>query len=493
MEKDLNKKVGKATLWSSITEIAAKLVAPITNAILARLLVPEAFGVVATLTMVVSFAEIFTDAGFQKFLVQRQFKDDEELDCSTNVAFWTNLGLSILIWIGIACFATPIANMVGSPGAELAIIVMSMQIPVLAFSSIQMARYRRDFDFKTLFVVRMCTTAVPLVITVPLALVFRSYWALVIGTLARDVVNAVILTARSKWKPTFSYSFEKLKQMVSFSLWTVVENVSIWLTSYVGTFIVGQALSAHFLGLYKTTISTTGSYFSLVTAATTPVLFSALSRCQDDDAGFKDTFFRFQRMVALLVFPLGCGLFVYRELAVSILLGAQWLEAADFFGLWALTSSVTIIFSHYNSELFRSKGKPKLSVLAQVLHLAALVPALLWSMDKGFTVLTVTRSLIRLQMILVSMIILWFVAKISFVRIIKNVWVSLLASAVMTVAGFFLRQVFDNAIWEIATVLMCILIYAGVILVIPAGRKQLAEVSFLKKIFRLKDTGETKK
>ena len=331
MEKDLNKKVGKATLWSSITEIAAKLVAPITNAILARLLVPEAFGVVATLTMVVSFAEIFTDAGFQKFLVQRQFENDDELNSSTDVAFWTNLCLSVLIWIGISCFATPIANLVGSPGAELAIIVMSLQIPVLAFSSIQMARYRRDFDFKTLFVVRMCTTAVPLVITVPLALIFRSYWALVIGTLMRDVVNAVILTARSKWKPKFYYNFVKLQQMLSFSMWTVVENVSIWLTSYVGTFIVGQALSAHFLGLYKTTISTTGSYFALVTSATTPVLFSALSRCQDDEVGFRDTFFKFQRMVALLIFPLGCGLFVYRELAVSILLGAQWLEAADYY------------------------------------------------------------------------------------------------------------------------------------------------------------------
>ncbi|MBR2309185.1 MAG: lipopolysaccharide biosynthesis protein [Oscillospiraceae bacterium] len=487
MEKDLNKKVGQATKWSSITEIAAKLVSPITNMILARLLVPEAFGVVATLTMVVSFAEIFTDAGFQKYLVQRQFEDDDDLNQSTNVAFWTNLCLSVLIWIGIACFATPIANLVGSPGAELAIIVMSLQIPVLAFSSIQMARYRRDFDFKTLFVVRMCTTAVPLVVTVPLALVFRSYWALVIGTLMRDIVNAAILTVRSKWKPRFYFNFAKLKQMLSFSMWTVVENISIWLTSYIGTFIVGQALNAYYLGLYKTTISTTGSYFALVTSATTPVLFSALSRCQNDPTGFKDTFFRFQRMVAMLVFPLGFGIFVYRELAVSILLGQQWMETADFFGLWSLTSAITIIFSHYNSEVFRSMGKPKLSVLVQVLHLAALVPLLLWSMDKGFTVLTVTRSLVRFQMILVSMIAVWFVAKISFLKVLKNVWPSLVAATVMAAAGMCLRTVIDSIIWEIATVLICVVIYAGVMMLLPAGRKQLAEVPILRKVFHLKE------
>ena len=80
MQEGLSKRLGQATKWSSITEIATKLIAPITNAILARLLVPEAFGVVATLTMVVSFAEIFTDAGFQKYLVQHEFSDQEELD-----------------------------------------------------------------------------------------------------------------------------------------------------------------------------------------------------------------------------------------------------------------------------------------------------------------------------------------------------------------------------------------------------------------------------
>ena len=87
MSANINKKVGQATKWSSITEIIAKLISPITNMILARLLVPEAFGVVATITMVISFAEIFTDAGFQKYIIQHEFLDDEALNNSTNVAF----------------------------------------------------------------------------------------------------------------------------------------------------------------------------------------------------------------------------------------------------------------------------------------------------------------------------------------------------------------------------------------------------------------------
>ena len=382
MEKDLSKKMGQATKWSGLTEIIAKLISPITNAVLARLLVPEMFGVIATLTIVISFAEIFTDAGFQKYIVQHQFKDDEDIEISTNVAFWTNLTLSVIIWGVISYFAAPITNLVGSPGCELAITVMGLQIPLIAFSSIQIARYRRDFDFKSLFISRMATTMVPLVVTIPVAVYTKSYWALIAGTLSREVLNAVILTVRSKWKPKLIYSFIKLKEMISFSLWTVVENVLIWMTNYLGAFIVSVSLNSYYLGLYKTSISTVNSITMLITSATSPVLFSALSRCQNDEAMFRNVFYKFQRMVALLVLPLGVGLFVYRELATKILLGNRWIETADFLGMWAITSSICILFSNYNSEVFRSKGKPGLSALTQILHIIVLVPVMLLFVKK---------------------------------------------------------------------------------------------------------------
>lgn len=490
MEKNFSQKVNQATKWSSITEIAVKLVAPITNTILARLLMPEVFGVVATLTIVVSFAEIFTDAGFQKYLVQHQFTDDSDLDKSTNVAFWTNLGLSVIIWAIIAAFATPIANLVGSPGCEIAIIVISAEIPLLAFSSIQMARYRRDFDFKNLFYARMASALVPLFVTVPLAIIFRSYWALVYGTIARDILNAVILMARSSWKPKFMYSWNKLKEMISFSLWTVLENISIWLANNIDIFIISRVLSDYYLGLYKTTITTANGYMNLITAATTPVLFSALSRCQDNDHEFSKVFFKFQRMVAMLVFPLGFGLFVYRELATSILLGSQWAETADFLGMWCLTGALMVIFSYYNSEVFRSKGKPKLSVLSQVLHLVALVPVLIWVADQGYAVLTSARATVRLEGVLASSLILHFVIKIRIKSVLKNVWPSLVSAALMAAAGWWLRTLISGVVWELVTVAFCVLIYAGCMYVIPAGRRQLDEIPLLRKLLHLKELSQ---
>ena len=482
---DIIKKMKQAAKWSSITEIAAKLVAPVTNMILARVLVPEDFGMVATLTMVVSFAEIFTDAGFQKYLVQHEFEDEYDFNISTNVAFWTNFLLSLLIWCVIAYFSAPISNIVGSEGAGLGIVVMSAEIPMLAFSSIQMSRYRREFDFKTLFIVRMITALVPLVVTVPLAILFHNYWALIVGTLARDLLNAIILTIKSEWKPKFQYSFTKLKEMVSFSLWTVIENISIWVTGNIGLFIVGNYLNAHYLGLYKISISTSGSYMGLITSATTPVLFSALSRCQSNEDEFNDIFLRFQRMVAMLVFPLGFGIYIYRDIVTLILLGNQWMEAADFIGMWSLSSALTIIFSHYNSEVFRSKGRPKLSVWTQILHLVVLVPILLWSAKQGFRFLTIAHCVVRIENIFVSCIIIQYFFGIRFMEILKNVWPSLTAATIMAVAGSLLRQCCIGLLWEIITIFLCVLIYITVMAVIPAGRKQLTEIPILQKLSHL--------
>ena len=98
----INDRVVSATKWSVVTEIAAKLVSPITTMVLARLLTPSDFGVLVTATMVISFSEIFTDAGFQKYLIQRKFDSDKELKDATTVAFWSNFTMSVAIGAAIA-------------------------------------------------------------------------------------------------------------------------------------------------------------------------------------------------------------------------------------------------------------------------------------------------------------------------------------------------------------------------------------------------------
>lgn len=467
---ELNNRIVKATKWSTITEVVAKLITPITSIVLARLLTPEAFGVVATLTMVITFAEIFTDAGFQKYLIQHEFVDDIDKEQSTNVAFWSNLIMSLFIWLVIGIFADPIAAMVGNPGLGHVLTIACVSIPLAAFSSIQMALYKRDLDFKTLFKVRIVGICIPLIVTVPLAFYLRSYWALVIGTIATNCANAVLLTVYSKWKPRFFYSFAKLKEMFSFSAWSVVEAVSIWLTGYVDVFIIGIYLNEHYLGLYKTSMTVVGQIMGLITAATTPILFSSLSRLQDDQNAFQTLFFKFQKLVGLLVMPLGVGIYCYSDLVTQILLGNQWLEASSFIGLWGLTSAITIVLSHYSSEVYRAKGRPRLSVLAQVLHLVILLPAVLISVKYGYQALAITRALIRLELIIVNLVIMYIVVKISPLQMLKNISISILASLIMGILAIITKNIFPSLMWELTTVVLCVIIYLTIIMLSPTYR-----------------------
>lgn len=479
---NLNNQVIKATKWSSVTEIAAKLVAPISTVFLARLLTPDAFGVLVTAIMVISFAEIFTDAGFQKYLIQHKFDSEVSLYRSTTVAFWSNLFLSLLIWIGIICFAEDIAILVGNPGRGDVIAVSCFCIPLAAFSSIQMALYKRNLDFKTLFWVRIVGVLIPLVVTIPLAYFTRSYWALIIGMITLNLSNAIILTVKSKWKPSLFYSFSLLKEMFSFTVWSMVEAVSIWMTGYVDIFIVGTMLNQHYLGIYRTSMSTVGQIMGLITAATTPVLFSSLSKLQDDDVQLKQMFFSFQKLIGLLVIPLGVGIYLFRDIITGILLGSQWGEAAHFIGLWGLTSSITIVLAHYCSEVFRAKGKPKLSVLAQVLHMFFLIPVVLWTVNKGFDVLCDSRALVRLTLVLINIILLYKVIGITLMQMLKNIIPSVIAVVPMSIVVYLLMDVSANLFFQLSLILIAVAVYCCVLLLFPKERNIVLNLKkYLKK------------
>ncbi len=472
-ESNLQDKIVNATKWASITEIFAKLIIPITNMILARILTSEVFGVIATVTMITSFADMFTDAGFQKYLVQHEFTDKDEKFQNTNVAFWTNLIISIILWVIIALFSKEIAILVGNPGLGNVIITACIQLPLTSFSSIQMALYRRDFDFKTLFKVRVIAILMPIIVTLPLALLGLGYWAIIIGTIFTQLSNAIILTIKSEWKPKLFYSITILKEMLSFSIWSLIEAISIWFTVWVDAFIISSSLNQYYLGLYKTSTSMVNSLMNLITASTIPVLFSTLSRLQNDDNKFNYMFFKVQRLVSVIVFPLGVGVYLYKDLATKILLGNQWSEASGVIGIWALTSALTIVLGFYCSEVYRAKGRPKLSLLAQVLHLVVLVPTCIISSNYGFWPLVYARSWIRLEMILVHLIIMKFAIGVSIFDTLKNVLPTACVAIGMGIFGNFLQQISESIIWNVFSIILCALFYFVLLFFISDLRKEI--------------------
>ena len=247
--------------------------------------------------------------------------------------------------------------------------------------------------------------------------------------------------------------------MLSFSMWSLVEAISIWLINYVGIFIVGTMLSQYYLGLYKTSMTTVNQFTSVITAAFTPVIFSALSRMQNDSEKFKETFLKFQRLTSYLVVPMGIGIFLYRDLVTKILLGDQWSEAADFIGLWGVVSTIKIIYSNYCYEVYRAKGRPKLAVLAQVCQLVVLVPVIYFTATIGFVPLYIARSLIVIELLIVNQFIMHFACGFSTWEMIKNTYHSFVASVLMSGAAILLQMVSTNILWSIASIFICIGVY----------------------------------
>lgn len=482
MQKDLNMQIVNATKWSVFAEVASKLITPIVNIILARLLTPDEFGIVASITIITSFADIFTDAGFQKYVIQHEFCNDEDLNKYSDVAFTSNVSLSVLIYIIIFVFRNKLAEAVGCPGAYTGLAIASLTVLCTSFSSIAIARFRKDLNFKPLFYIRLGSTLIPLLVTVPLAIALRSYWAIVIGTLSQQLFIAVLSIVISKYKPRIRFNKVIFVDMVSFSLWNLFETLSIWFAGQANIFIVVSVLDSFYLGLYKTGMSTINSYMGIITAAITPVLFSALSRAQNDKSTYNQTFNGFQKSVALLVIPMGAGIFLYRSFAVQLLLGSQWMQIADFMGLWALMSAMTITFSNTACEVYRSMGKPKISFILQMIYLCFYVPSIYFSANSGdFRLLCIVSCLIRLLPITFDLITLRAKFDISMRNMIRNTGIPFVATGIMIVIAIILRQVSVKIVWNLISIVICIIVYFGVVLVIPSSRR---EVKNLARRFR---------
>lgn len=453
------RKISNSMKWSTAGEALAKLIAPITNMILARILVPEDFGIVATVNMIITFVELFADSGFAKYIIQSDFKDERELKEYASVAFWTNLSISILLWGGIYLLRRPVAKIVGNEGYENVIVIAASQLVIISLSSIQTALFRREFDFKTLFFSRIIMSVAPLAITIPLAFYFRNFWSLIYGSICQQLFSALFLLFRSSWKPKLAFSFSKLRRMLSYSLWSMAEAIAYWLTTWYDVLIMGSFFSAYYLGIYKNSLNMVNSLMQLVKASVIPVLFSSLSRAKDDQIEFNITYNSFQRLAGSVVIPLGAGVFMFRELATSILLGNQWTEAANIIGSYALSASGMLVFVSFYGEALKAKGVPKLFFLFEILSLLLIIPACLYIRLFGFWPFVYFRSASVLIQIILGFFFVKKAAGLSAKEMLENILAPLICTILMLIVGQILRHYFTETVWQFLIIGICIFVY----------------------------------
>lgn len=477
----------KATGWAFGAECAAKLIVPITNMILARILDPQAFGIVVTINMVISFADMFTSAGFQKYIIQHDYKNEERLHNSATVAFWSNFSISMFALIIITIFNSQIASLVGSEGYGLGIVVASIALPLTSLSSIYEGLYKRTLNFRVLFLIRVLVCLVPLVVTIPLALLGFGYWSLIIGTLAGHILkNIIYVIYKRTWFPRLYYSFKELKEMLSFGIWTLLEACVSWMITYVDVFMVSYYLDTYYTGLYKTAQSTVTSTLSIITSAIQPVLFSVLSRYQSDEYTFKKEYLSFVKYTSLFMIPAGLGMLSYSDFLTRVLLGKQWIGASEFIGYWAFATALVCVFGELNREAYRAMNRPNVSFYVQLSHLIFVAPICFIAVKGGFKTLTIVRPLAYLEVIILHVICTKLVIKVPLGVYFKNIIPSTVCAVAMYMFSLATKRVLPaNMISQFIQIVMCVLVYGALICCIPSYRELI-----FKAIQEVKKRGE---
>lgn len=359
----------KSLKWSFLGEFFAKIAVPLSTMFLARILSPEIYGIATAVTIVMTFCETVLENGFAKYIIQHDFADEEEQKKSFTVLFWFSLVASILSCLVIFFLRYPLSQAIGNDGYEFVLVVATAQIPFATLSALFAADLKRSFKFNKLFVVRMVYCLIPFAVTLPLALAGLSYWALVIGTIAAQFIQLVVLILISKKKIEFYFSFQLLGKVLKKAFPMIFESIIIWVCTWTSTLLATQLFDTEVVGLIKVSNSTVASIFALFATSFTSVLFPTLSRLKDNQEEFEDSFYSIQQASFCLLLPIGLGCFFYSDLITRIFLGSGWMQASFIIGVFALTKPLNCCFNNFLSEVFRSKGHFYSSVLYQLFML----------------------------------------------------------------------------------------------------------------------------
>ena len=366
----INQKAMRSVKWSALMEIVSRTAAPIVTVILARLLTPTDFGVVATAMIAISFAQMFWDAGLSKALVQTNEAPEE----AAHVVFWTNLVLGLVIYV-LLFFAAPwLVVFFNSPASGPVLRVLGLQIVIASLSSVQQALFVRELDFRRLFWVKLLTAFVPGFFSIPLAFYGYGVWALVAGTLVGQTLNLMLLWRYSLWRPRLQYDRHLARGIFGFGVWVVAESLGGWLLIWGDNLIVGRFLGIDELGVYRTGWMLATIAFGLVLNPFLPVLYPTFSRMQNDLPLLKASFHKVNRIIIALSLPMGIGLFLLGPEIATILFGSKWQ------GLGLVLSVIGLALGlawsvGINTEVYRAMGRPDINTRLLFVTILLYMPA----------------------------------------------------------------------------------------------------------------------
>ena len=395
--QNITAKAVRSLKWSALTEVVSRTAGPIIFVVLARLLTPDDFGVMATAMIAISFSQMFWDAGLSKALIQTKACPEE----AAHVVFWTNVILGLLIYLLLFIAAPAIALFFKSPASCPVLRVLALQIVLASLTSVQQALFVRDLNFRGLFWIKLLTALIPAFFSIPLALYGYGVWALVAGSLAGQIINLLLLWKKSDWRPQFRYDWLMARSLFAFGFWVLLESLGAWLIVWGDNLIVGRFLGIHDLGVYRTGWNLVTIIFGLFLGPFLPVLYPTFSRLQDDLPALKNTFHRVNRFVFALALPMGTGLLLVGPEIAALLFGEKWQGLGFVLSVLGLTYSISWLVS-INTEIYRAIGKPNINTILMYAHISYYLPCFYIASQFGLETFTIIRLMVAIIGVLIQ-------------------------------------------------------------------------------------------
>ncbi len=322
----------KGGLWSAIDRFGRQGTQFVVQLVLARLLLPEDFGLIAMVTVVVHIASVFVRAGFGAGIIQKQ--NLSQVDAST--AFWMNFILGLFVY-GVLFFSAPlVASFYDEPQLILITRVLALNLIVAGINNIQISLLQRNLKFKKIFVSTLPGTILSGMLGVLAAVAGWGAWALVVQMLSGTIFNVLLIWKISGWYPTFDFNREAAVGLFRFGSRVVGVQFIEQFFRQLYTLVIGAIYGPAVLGYYNRAQALQQMPTMTVTSIVTGVALPAFSRAQNDRErmvrGLRDSI----QLVSLVVAPGMVALAMLAEPLVTIVLTEKWLPMVPYLQLFCI-------------------------------------------------------------------------------------------------------------------------------------------------------------
>jgi lipopolysaccharide exporter len=374
---DLGNKMAKGAAWMVGFKIAERGIGLISTVILARLLVPADFGLVAMAMAIIAVLELLSAFSFDVSLIQNQQTERRHYDTA-----WTfNVILAGAGALVLILLASPAARFYTEDRLEPVMYVLALGMLVHGFENIGTVAFRKELQFNKEFKFLIAKKLVAFCVTLVLAFTLKNYWALVGGMLCSKFAGVALSYAIQPYKPRFS--LKAAPELFHFSKWLLINNMVLFLYHRSSDFIIGRLSGTHALGIFTIAREISCLPTTELVAPINRAVFPGYAKMAADRRVLQKGFLDVISIIALIGVPTGAGIGICAGPLVRVFLGERWLDAVPLIQVLAAYGVVTALQTNMGSILL-ALGRPRVLTILAGVHVLTLVPALLWlTSEKG--------------------------------------------------------------------------------------------------------------